>query len=231
VLRGSPQLAKPIDRQLALLAPRGMHRVLEPVHRDLAEHGGDLVFEVRREQRQSLLRLRHLAQQASKRDRLTEHGCRLGERERRALMEHALSAREVRVQAVTQLVREGQHVAPTRRPVQQQVRVMRRHGVRAERARPLARACRRIDPRAVEEQLRSVGELAGERRVRVEHQFARRAPSDLGLRLADRGHAVVVGQTVEPEQLGLERVPTLRDGIATAHCVDQRLHGFVARFV
>ena len=54
VLRVVPELAEPLDRQLALFAARGVHRVLEAVHRDLAEHRRDLILEVRREQREPL---------------------------------------------------------------------------------------------------------------------------------------------------------------------------------
>ena len=139
-LRLVPELAEPFDRQLALFAARGVHRVLEAVHRDLAEHGRDLVLEVRGEQREPLGRIGHRLEQATERDRLAEHRRGLGERERRPLVEHALAAREVRVQAVAELVRERQHVAPARRPVEQEVRVMRRHRVRAERCPVACRA-------------------------------------------------------------------------------------------
>ena len=145
-LRVVPQLAEPLDRQLALFAPRGVHRVLEAVHRDLAEHRRDLILEVRREQREPLGRIGDRLEEAAERDGLAEHRRGLRERERRRLVEHALPAREVRVQAVAELVREREHVAAARRPVEQQVRVMRRHRVRAERARTLARARRRVDP-------------------------------------------------------------------------------------
>jgi hypothetical protein len=50
---------------------------------------------------------------APKHDRLAEHGRGLRERERRALMEHALLGGEREVHAVAELVRECEHVAAT----------------------------------------------------------------------------------------------------------------------
>ena len=111
-LRRGPQLAEALDRQLPRFPPLGVHRVLEPVHRDLAEHGRDLVLEVRREQREPFVRVGHLLEQTTERHRLAEHRRGLGERERRPLVEDALPAREVRVQSVAELVREREDVAP-----------------------------------------------------------------------------------------------------------------------
>ena len=110
---------------------------------------------------------------------LAEHRRGLGQRERRGLVEDALPAGQVRVQAVTELVGEGQHVAPPRRPVEQQVRVLARHGVGAERAGPLAGPHRRVDPPLVEEAPGDVGQLGRERAVGVEHQRAGRRPAEL----------------------------------------------------
>ena len=141
------------------------------------------------------------------------------------------SRREIRVQAVPELVREREDVAPARRPVQQHVRMVRRHRVRAERAGAFSRAGGRVDPRAVEEALRGVGQLPGERSVRVEHQILGGAPADLRLDVGDGSHAVVVGDAVEAEEPRLQRVPPLRDRVATLHRVDEGLHGCVAGLV
>ena len=152
-----------VDAQLALLAARGVHRVLEAVHRDLSEDGGDLTLEALGEQREPVLGVIGRVEQPTERDRLAEHRRGLGQGQRRPLVEHALATREVRVQAVAHLVREREHVTPARRPVQQQERVLGRDRVRAERARSLARPHRRVDPVLVEEPLRDVGELGRER--------------------------------------------------------------------
>ena len=135
------------------------------------------------------------------------------------------------MQPVAELVRERQHVAPACRPVEQHVRVVRRHRVRAEGAGPLARSHRRVDPRLVEELLRDLGEPGRERRVRVEHDVARVTPAEDVLGLGDRGHAVVVGEPVDAEQLRLQRVPALRDVVPVDDRVDERLHRLVARLV
>jgi len=57
------------------------------------------------------------------------------------------------------------------------------------------------------------------------------APAEHVLRLGDRRHAVVVGDTIEAEQPRLQRVPTLRDVVAGDHGVDECLHRLVARLV
>ena len=86
-------------------------------------------------------------------------------------------------------------------PVEQQVRVLARHGVRAERARPLARADRRVDPRLVEEPLRRPTPSSGENDAYASSTSSRASfhPNSSSTR-RHRRHAVVVGELVEPEQ-------------------------------
>ena len=158
-LRLGPELTEAVDGQLAPLATLGVHRVLEAVHRDLTEHRRDLTLEALGEQREPSRRVRGLGEQAAEGDRLAEHRRRLGEGERRRLVEHPLFPRQVGVDAVAELVGERQHVAPAGRPVEQHVRVVRRHRVGAERARALAGAHRRVDPVLVEEAAHDVGEI------------------------------------------------------------------------
>ena len=154
-------------------------------------------------------------EEAPEGDGLAEHRRGLGEGERRGLVVDALLAREVRVQPVTHLVGEGEHVAAARGPVEQQVRVLARHGVRAERAGTLARTDRRVDPRLVEEPLRRRRQLRRERRVRVEHQPSGLVPTELLVGARDRRHAVVVGEAGQPEQLRL-RARTTAAGCRSA---------------
>ena len=208
-----------------------MHRVLEAVHRDLTEDGRDLVFEVRREQREAFGRIGDGLEQASEGDRLAEHRRGLRQRERCRLMEHSLPPGEVCMQSVAQLVRECEDVSPARRPVEQEIRMMGGHRVRAERARTLARTRRGVDPGVVEELASGIGELARERAVRVENQFLRLVPADLALGTTDRRHPVVIGDAVHAEQLRLQGVPALRDRVAPLHRVDECLYRLVARFV
>ena len=68
-------------------------------------------------------------------------------------MEDPLAGGEREVHAVTELVREREHVAPARGVVEQHVREHRRHRRRAEGAAALARSHRRVDPALVEEAL------------------------------------------------------------------------------
>ena len=56
-------------------------------------------------------------------------------------------------------------------------------------------------------------------------------PPELRFTGRDGRHAVVVGDAVEAEQPGLERVPALRDVVALDDGLDQRLHRLVARLV
>jgi len=74
-------------------------------------------------------------------------------------VEDALLTRQIGVQPVAQLVGERQDVAPAGGPVEEHVGMVRRHGVRAERARSLAGTHRRVDPRLIEELLDDLGEL------------------------------------------------------------------------
>ena len=92
-----------------------VHAVLEAVHRDLAEHGGDLTLERLGEQREPLVGIGGGVEQPAEGDRLAEHRRGLGEGQRRGLVEDPLVAREVGVQPVAHLVREREHVAPPRR--------------------------------------------------------------------------------------------------------------------
>ena len=214
LLRGGPQLAEALDRQLALLSAGGVHGVLEAVHRHLAEHRRDRVLERRREQGESLVRVVDAGEQGVVGDGLAEHRRGLRERQRRRLVERALTAGQVGVQAVAELVGQRQHVAVAAGPVEQQVRVVRRHGVGAERSGALGRPDRGVDPAAVVEALHDPGELGREAGVGVVDQGGGLGPADLGFVLGHRRHAVVVGQAVESQHLGLEAVPALRDVVA-----------------
>ncbi len=109
--------------------------------------------------------------------------------------------------------------------------MLRRDRVRAERARPLSRPHRCVDPALGEEPLGDVRELRRERCVRVEHELASLVPPELGVSRRDGRHPVVVGEPVEPEQLRLERVPALGDVVAALHRVDEGLDRLVARLV
>ena len=146
-----PQVADAVDAELALLAARGVQRVLEAVHRDLAEDRRDLALERLGEQREARLGVRRRVEQAAEHELLAEHARRLGERQRRALLEEALRPRQRRVHAVAELVGEGQDVAAARGVVEQHVRVDGGDGVRAERAAALVRAHGRVDPAVVVE--------------------------------------------------------------------------------
>ena len=66
-LRVGPRLVELLDRQLALVAPLRVHAVLEAVHRDLAEHRGDLAFEALGEQREAAPRDRRWRRAAGRR--------------------------------------------------------------------------------------------------------------------------------------------------------------------
>ena len=75
--------------ELALLAPAGVDRVLEPVERDLAEHGRDGVVDAADEQVEARARVVLALHQRLEGERLAEHGRRLGERQRRARVQQA----------------------------------------------------------------------------------------------------------------------------------------------
>src|SRR5215210_2054154 len=105
-LLGAPELADPLDGQLTLLAAAGVDRVLEAVHRDLAEDGRDRVVDPADEQVEQRAGVVLALLQPLERERLREDGRRLGERQRRAGVQEPEVLRERAVQAVAQLVRE-----------------------------------------------------------------------------------------------------------------------------
>ena len=133
--------------------------------------------------------------------------------------------------AVAELVGEREHIAPSRGVVEQHVGLDRRHARRAERPAALGRAHGRVDALLVKEALCDGAELSGEGRVAIEHDLAGAREREADLVLADRRHTVVVGQTIDAEQPGLQPIPASRDLIAAAHRFDQRLHGLVAGLV
>jgi hypothetical protein len=231
LLRVRPELADPRQRELALLAPGGVGEMLEAVHRDLPEDGRDRALDALRQQAEPRRGRRRVLQQTAEDQRLAEHARRLGQRQRRREVEHALVARERRVQPMAELVREREHVAPARRVVEHHIRRRARHRVGAERAAPLAGPDRRVDPAVVEERPRGVGELGREAGERLEHHVLRARPGDLLVLVGDGRHAVVVGEPVEPEQPRLEPVPPAGQLVAAAYRDDQRLDGLVGRLV
>ncbi len=172
-----------------------------------------------------------LVEQALEHERLAEHRRGLGQRQRRRLVEDPLRLGERGVQAVAELVGHGEHVAPAGGEVQQHVGVHARHRVAAEGATALVRAHRGVDPVLVEEAGHDAAGLLGEGAVGVEHQLARLGVGE-GEVLGEHGRrAVVVGEPVDPQQLGLQRVPALRDVVAAADRLDQRHHRLVGGLV
>ena len=226
-----PQLADVVERELAVLAALVVDARLELIHGDLAEDGGDRALDRLGQQREPRLRGLGALEQAAEHERLAEHARGLGQRERGRHVEDALARAERRVHAVAELVRQRQHVAPARGPVEHHERVHVRRAVRAERPRALAGADRRVDPALVEEAADEVAELGREGRVGVLHQLARLTPADGRVLIRDGRHAVVVGEPVDPEQLRLQPVPAPRHLVAVAHGGDERLDGLVGRLV
>ena len=226
-----PQLAEAVDGELALVAPRGVHEVLEAVHRDLAEDRRDRAFDRLRQQRQARLGRRGRVQEPPEHERLAEHRRGLGQRQRRRHVVDALLGPERGVHAMPELVRQRQHVAAQVRVVQQHVRVHARHAVGAERAAALAGAHRPVDPVLVEEAVDQRAELVAEGRVGVEHDLLGLRPGDLLVVLRHRRHAVVVRELVDAQQLRLQAIPAARQLVASAHRLDQRLHGLVGGLV
>ena len=111
-LLGAPELGDALDGQLALLAPAGVDRMLEAVHRDLAEDGRDRVVDPADEQVEQRPRIVLALLQLLEGERLGEDRRRLGERQRRPRVQQAEILGERAVQAVPELVREREHAAP-----------------------------------------------------------------------------------------------------------------------
>ena len=130
---------------------------------------------------------------------------------------------EVAVQPVTELVRQREHRATVARVVHEDVRVHARDVRRAEGAGPLAVARRRVDPALVEEprddRLPSRSRSRRRRRARAASPRPTR-PASCPRRAAPYGRR---RETVEPEQLRLQRVVALNDVVAADDRVDERL--------
>ena len=231
MLRLSPDLADVLHGELALRAPRRVRALLELVHGRLAEHGRDGALDVLGQQRQAARPVGGRVEELLEDERLAEHAGRLGEGQRRVLLERAPALRQRGVQPVAELVGERQHVAALARVVEQHVRVHARHGVGAERAAALGRAHRRVDPALVEEAPGGVAQHGGEGVEGAQHDVASVVPADLLVDLRDAGGAVVVGELVEAEELRLQLVPALRQLVGALDRLDERLDGLVAGLI
>ncbi|CAB4639483.1 unannotated protein [freshwater metagenome] len=72
-------------------------------------------------------------------------------------MEDALLASQIRVKAMTEFVRKGEHIATATRPVEQQVRVCAWDGVSTERTWTLAWSHGCVDPVLIDEGVHDTG--------------------------------------------------------------------------
>ena len=120
-----------------------------------------------------------VVEQAAEDDLLGEHRGRLGDGQRRVLVEDALLAGERLVQAVAELVGEGEHVAAAVGVVEHHVGVDRGHGRGAEGAAALDGRRRRVDPALVEEALDDLGGLV--RRTRRTSRATSSRPCSQGI--------------------------------------------------
>src|ERR1700752_2340454 len=85
-VRVHPELVHALERQLALRAARGVERLLEARHRDLAEHSRERVLELSAEKREPDVGVALLAHEAPEYQHLAEYARSLGGRERRVLL-------------------------------------------------------------------------------------------------------------------------------------------------
>ena len=202
-----------------------MEALLETVEGDLAHHRVEPVLDLAGQQR-SALGGRGLGQQALEHEALAEDRGRLRQRQRRVGQQRALRRRQRLVHGVAELVRERQHVSPLVHVIQEHVGVLRRgHRVR-ERAGGLARPRLGVDPRAVEEGPRPVGEGGGQRAEALQHDRLGLLPAvDAGRRFGERGVAVPVVQLRQAERLGLERVVLVAEGgVGLRHRLHHHAH-------
>ncbi len=107
----------------------------------------------------------------------------------------------------------------------------RRHGRGAEGAASFGRPRRYVDPALADEATGDLAEPGRDRLEGLENDLAALVPADLLVVGADDGHPVVVGESLDPQQLGLGPIPASRQVVAAADRLDQRLNGFVGRLV
>ena len=146
-------------------------------------------------------------------------------------MKDALARSQREVDAVAELVRKRQHVAPARGVVEHHVGIDGGHRRGAKGAAALAWAQRGVDVPFLEEAVREVAELRREGRVAVQNDLAGAREGESLLVGAHGGHAVVVGETLDPQQARLEAVPAARYLEAARDGLDQSAHRLVAGLV
>ena len=150
-----------------------------------------------------------------------------------SLLEDALGSRQLGVDAVAELVGERQHVAARRGPVQQQVRVVRRHGVGAERSPALGRRAPVRRSTARSRNCRTTSAISrGERAVGVEHDLAAVGPVELGRRRWRRWRSGPSRRgRSSPSISALAAYQRCGDGVAADHRLDQGRDRLVGRLV
>ena len=163
-------------------AAGGVQPVLEAVHRNLAEDGGEAVLDLLRQHRQPHRRIGFFLHQVGEGQHFAEGRRHFGGRQRRVQPGDALRfRREVHVHAVTEFVRQRHHVARLPGEIDKHERVRRRHGRRGERAAALVGHQRRVNPVFVEEAPDDLADARAERRVGLLDNRPRLRPSCIRL--------------------------------------------------
>ena len=224
-------LTELLGRELAFHPPPRVDRVLVAVERHLAKHCGEGVFDLAAQQRQLHRRIFLLGHDSVEGQRLAEHGCSLGERQRRVVVEYVLPRRKAVMQPVTQLVRQHECVAQLPGEVQHHVRVVVWRDAHAVSAAGLARYDWSIDPALLEEVFDQRPGLLGEPVVGAEHQLFRGFPRKVARRVADRRVPIPLVQLADVEQLALDAVIANADVVASGDRVDKRLYRLVRSLV
>ena len=217
--------------QLPHLPPLGVHGVLEAVHGDLPENGGDAVLDPPGQEVEPAARVVFRREQPLEGQRLPEYRRRLGGRERRGGVVEAERLGEYAVQPVAELVREREDGAAVARVVHEHVRVNAgdRGGAEGAGALVLAHGC--VDPAVGEEPLDGGARFPGEVGIGADDELPRVGPRRLARVVGDRREAVVVHELLQPEELRLQPVVALRHVVPRHGGVDQRLHRLVGGLV
>jgi hypothetical protein len=150
----------------------------EVVEGDLAHDRVDHVLDLAGEERLLGLGVRRLGQELSEGQHLAEHARRLGKRQGRGAEKLALAGGEDLVDAVAQLVGERHHVPGLSEVVQHHEGMHVRHRGMGKGAGGLAGLDRRVDPAAVEEGCRELGEAGVEGGIGVGYGARGLVPAD-----------------------------------------------------
>ena len=201
-----PKVGKSLRTEFPPFTALRMDRMLEPVHSNLPEYGGDCIVYFTHQHGEPIGGVLLLRKHSPEHDHLAEDRGGLGSGQWRIGLQDPLPPRQILVYAVAKFVRQRLHIARSSRKVQEDVRVSTRHGAVTKGASLFTGSRRGVNPMAVEEKLCDGSHPGMERVVGRTHDVAGFFPGILSIGFANRGVPVIVEQLVVPEQIAFQAI-------------------------